>query len=357
MNQRLSKLRNFASFIRLIYQNSLRAGLIRIFALTKQAPIYYAAISRVFRNEQNATISGIRTFINRDKTNTNLYFLRRNIHRIEKGLVMRPRRECFASDYILKTVLSFRALHKTGDTDKRLLKWSQDVLELYFSVAKGDDQIEQAKKIFREFECDEEKKGLKYVPESRASAPRSAIGYLDLLKLARRRRSVRWYSKKPVARKLIDDAIEVANLAPSACNRQPFEFRVFDDPRIVERIMKIPGGTSGWSHSPPVVVVMVGHMNAFYEERDRHLIYIDSSLAVMSFMFALETLGLSSCAINFPDIAKKNSEMAAILGLETYHVVTMVVSVGYADNEGLVPYSAKKEIASLRSYNQYNNKD
>ncbi len=42
-------------------------------------------------------------------------------------------------------------------------------------------------------------------------------------------------SARPVERSKIDRAIAVASQAPSACNRQPFVFRVFDDPELVEK--------------------------------------------------------------------------------------------------------------------------
>ena len=54
-----------------------------------------------------------------------------------------------------------------------------------------------------------------------------------LRELAERRRSVRWFADRPVPHDLIDKALEVGLQAPSACNRQPFAFRFFDDPELV----------------------------------------------------------------------------------------------------------------------------
>jgi nitroreductase len=116
--------------------------------------------------------------------------------------------------------------------------------------------------------------------------------------------------------------------------------------------MRIPGGTSGWEDSPPAVIVVVGHFWAFSEERDRHLIYIDSALAIMPLMLALETLQLSSCVINFPDIPEKNAAMEKLLGLKGDEIVTMLLSVGHAEDEGLIPFSQKKSLDAIRSYNK-----
>ena len=50
------------------------------------------------------------------------------------------------------------------------------------------------------------------------------------------------------------------------------------------------------------IVQVVGNLAAYPLERDRHLIYIDSALASMQLMLAAETLGLSTCPINWPDV-------------------------------------------------------
>lgn len=341
------------SFLVAIYLKSgtfTRSVLRRVFSSNQLAGLYYKFVSSAFRGEHSRVLAGITQFMTNDQSRENVYALRRNIHRIEKGLVMRPRRDRFAADYIGHMVECYQRVSFIKEIDPSLLGWAHDVLDLYFSVSKGEARIEAAREIFQKCPPVGERP-LKAVPRPRASLPHITISYQDMLLLAQRRRSVRWYVSRKVDRELIDKAILVASYAPSACNRQPFEFRIFDDPDLVRKVMNVPGGTSGWSESPPVVVVVVGHLNAFEEERDRHLIYIDASLAVMSFMFALETLGLSSCVINFPDIPEKNKAISQLLSLYPDEVVTMMMALGYAEDEGLVPFSAKKSLDTLRSYN------
>ena len=102
-------------------------------------------------------------------------------------------------------------------------------------------------------------------------------------------------------------------LSPSACNRQPFEFRIFDKPELVEQVSSMPMGTQGFNHNfHNYYCCVVGKLRAYFNERDRHVIYIDASLAAMSFMYALETLELSSCPINWPDIEMREQKMTSL---------------------------------------------
>ena len=110
-------------------------------------------------------------------------------------------------------------------------------------------------------------------------------------------------------------------------------------------------GTMGFYENFPMIVVLVGRLDAYIEERDRHLIYIDGSLAAMSFMYALETLGLSSCPINWPDIPQREKKLAKALNLQPYERAVMFISLGYPDPEGLVPNSKKRSLDHIRSFN------
>jgi nitroreductase len=154
-----------------------------------------------------------------------------------------------------------------------------------------------------------------------------------------------------VPRDIIDKAILVANQAPSACNRQPFEFRIIDDPNLLKEVVSFPMGTIGYEKSVPVMIVIVGNLDAYFDERDRHVIYIDASLASMSLMYALETMGLSSCAINWPDIEEREVKMERFLGLKRYQRPIMCLALGYPDPVGMVAFSEKRPLDQIRKYN------
>src|SRR5690606_23687870 len=102
------------------------------------------------------------------------------------------------------------------------------------------------------------------VPYARAEGHTSAASYEDLLSLAQQRRSVRWFTPDPVPRELIDKALLVARQSPSACNRLPYEFRIFDDPDMVRQVASIPFGAAGYGHQIPTIAVLVGRLNHYF---------------------------------------------------------------------------------------------
>jgi len=59
-------------------------------------------------------------------------------------------------------------------------------------------------------------------------------------------------------------------------------------------------------------------------------------------MLALQTLGLSICSINWPDIADRDIAIGKALALASHERVVMLIAVGYAAEDGKIPYSQKK---------------
>ncbi len=321
------------------------------------ASAYYALLSRQFRREERAVLAGKAKYHSDLRENdANIFLMRRNVHRLEKGLTMQPRRAIFAKNYILETVNVYRklvaeparSLESSGDS----LTWAYDVFTEYFATVDPDPVVDHAREIFGKcsvpaVNCVSDRKRIPY----KRILDEQPVSYEQMERLAIRRRSVRWFEQKPVPRQLLDKAFTIAGLSPSACNRQPFRFLVFDDSELVSEVASLPGGTSGFKHNIPVMVVILGTLDAFYSEKDRHVPYIDGSLAAMSFAFALETLGLGSCIFNWPDVDSHEIRAEKVLALKPYERPIFFMGVGYPDPEAKVAYSQKRPLEVIREYN------
>lgn len=314
--------------------------------------LYYLLFSRQFYSEHLAVLRGrLRYAEDLKGGGTSSPLLRRNIHRLEKGLIMTPRRPVFAEDFIRETVQAFSRARETPSYSAEELRWAGDVLREYFSVVSDTSIIRNAREAFAgAADIESGPSDIHQVhskPYLRADSPALSVNFEDLHKLFQRRRSVRWYLPRPVPVELIYKAIDAAAQAPSACNRQPFRFIVATKPDLVSKIADCPGGAAGFSQQLPAIIVVVGNLSAYPFERDRHLIYIDASLANMQLMLAAETLGLATCPINWPDLKIAEKRIGKLIKLPPHERVVMLMAIGYADPDGGVPYSQKKQSDSL----------
>ncbi|WP_462164602.1 nitroreductase family protein [Pseudoalteromonas xiamenensis] len=308
--------------------------------------LYYLLFDRAFGYEQQAILKAIIQYEARlGMQDCSSSLLRRNIHRLEKGLIMRPRRDIFALDYIEETVLVYSRSVDVGKYEHSDLAWAYSVLQEFFSVTDLEHPIINASfNTFRavNFKCE----GMS-IPYASSKRTKHDVSAKQFKALCKSRRSVRWFEQKKVDKSLLIEALTIATEAPSACNRQAFEFMWIEDEETKQEAVKLPGGTAGFASQIPCLLAVVGDLSAYPFERDRHVIYIDASLASMQFMLACETLGLSTCALNWPELHKLDKRAATLLNLPQHKRIIMFIAVGYALADGGIPFSNKKTAEAL----------
>lgn len=267
-----------------------------------------------------------------------VYFnLRRNIHRLEKGLSYSITKPSFAGDYIEETVGYLEKSIKIG-LDRETVDWANSVLSEYFSKVIVQGQIQNAKSQFERLgKLTEEKNHRPYLNMER---PALNVSYDQLLQLSIRRRSVRYFSEEAVSEDLVKRAYDVAKYAPSACNRQAFQYLFFNEKNIVNRLAATPGGVNGYEL--PAVVVLIGRYDGYFDVRDINAPIIDASLSAMGFLYACETLGLGTVCINWPNLIDRELKIRDIINLEPAEFVIMMIGVGHPSPDGKIPYSAKR---------------
>lgn len=323
---------------------------ISVFSKTKvTSSLYYLIFNKSFMREHQSVLKGrVKYYQSLERIEDSSVLLRRNIHRLEKGLIMQPRRDVFGKAFIGETVDAFVLAVKQNALKESEGNWFNDVLSKYFEVVSSSLEIDSARKKY-ESVCQESKilNRAKSIPYARESIKETNISFEQLEVLFKQRRSIRWYEDKVVDISLINKAVDIATQAPSACNRQPFKFHTVMNKDKVKKVADCAMGTTGFSHNLQTIIAVVGDLSAYPAERDRHVIYIDGSLVTMQLMLALETLGLSTCAINWPDIETREKMLDELLGLNKHERTIMLLAVGYADPKGGIPFSQKKNCSDL----------
>lgn len=324
---------------------------LRFISRSRILTMLYFFLTGTFYREQRAVLCGLAEYHElEEQREAPRHRIIRNVHRIEKGLSMRDRRPVFAESYIGEVVGDL-VMAWDPETDDEQLRWAVDVVSEYFEVVDRTNPISEAESEFTGFLSE-----IEYSPGNRVPFPRRDLGETPvspeaMAELAVRRTSTRWFEQRDVPREKVDEALEVAIQSPSACNRQSYEYRLYDDPELIDEIASLAIGASGYKDNIPCLAVIVGKQRAYFNDRDKHVIYIDASLSAMAFQFALETQGLASCCINWPAIPRNEKRMEELLDLDCDESVVMLMAVGYPDPDGMIPQSEKKRIELIRSYN------
>ncbi len=172
----------------------------------------------------------------------------------------------------------------------------------------------------------------------------------DFSSLARRRYSCRKYLPRPIGRESLLALLEAARLAPSACNRQPWEFIVVDsDDEARRAVLSSYGGE--WLASAPAFIVACGkHDEAWHRGSDgKDHTDVDVSIAVEHICLAAATMGLGTCWICNFDVPTLRAGLSIPDNVEP----VAVIPVGYPEDPSAVPAKKRKPLEEIVKWGKY----
>lgn len=180
----------------------------------------------------------------------------------------------------------------------------------------------------------------------------------QLMQVLRQRRSVRQFTSQPVAEELLVALVEAAIQAPSASNRQDWQYTVVTNAAIIkelsaqvathwsrlcdtvgteevkEQIGRYAENFSWFSAAPAIIIVSCKRPEAFLQEmlgQDTWAVagaYASAAMSVQNMLLAAEVLGLGTCCLTGPLAAAQ--EIKTTLGLGDNRRLVCLVAVGYA---------------------------
>lgn len=178
----------------------------------------------------------------------------------------------------------------------------------------------------------------------------------SFLELVQLRQSDRAYLNKPVEKDKIERILEVARLAPSACNAQPWKIIVVTDP---EKRKNVADATASkllsmnhFTKQAPVQLVLVEEDANFTSTiggwaKNKHYPHIDIGIVAAHISLAATDEGLGSCIIGWCDEKKVRQTLA----IPKNKRVMLVVLLGYSAQ----PFREKKrkKIEEIVNWEKY----
>ncbi len=169
---------------------------------------------------------------------------------------------------------------------------------------------------------------------------------MEFTELIRKRYSVRAYKPDPVEEEKLEQVLEAMRLAPTAANRQPFQFilihtkgREADLKRIYHR---------GWFVQAPLIICACGVPAQNWVRRDdKNYNDVDVAIAMDHLILAATNLGLGTCWIAAFDPAAAREMLGLPDGVEP----VAFTPLGYpADQPGP---KRRKALSELVRYEQW----
>lgn len=173
--------------------------------------------------------------------------------------------------------------------------------------------------------------------------------YQQFLDLVTGRYSCRSYQSAPISHDTLKEVITTAQLAPSACNRQPWEFIIINTPELCQEIVK--SYDREWVKTAPAFIIACGnHDEAWHRASDgKDHTDVDLSIAIEHICLAATTLGLGTCWICNFDVAL----LKKLLNIPENIEPIAIIPIGYPAEGSIVPTKNRKNIEDIIKWGKY----
>ncbi|MFW5790945.1 MAG: nitroreductase family protein [Bacillota bacterium] len=150
---------------------------------------------------------------------------------------------------------------------------------------------------------------------------------MDFEEVLFNRRSKRSFIDKDVDDNKIKKLLEAAMAAPSAHNKQPWQFVVIRDNEIMDKIMEFHK-YSKMLEEAPVAIAVCGDKNAY-----KDFWVQDCSAATQNLLLMAENLGLGAVWLGVYPVEEYYPKLADLLELPDDLIPLNVIAIGYSDKE------------------------
>lgn len=271
-------------------------------------------------------------------------------HKLEKGLCLPPPHRFFGHSAVTATLALLDEWHRHKlPTDGTIYRSATEVLRAYrarLELIPPPDSIR--KELVAEIDAvlagTPPQETLK-TPVRFQELPPAALTTLETIAAARR--SVRHFTGEPVDFLLVERALSVAQLSPSACNRQPWRVHFYSKQDDIDKLLDLQNGNSGFRQTIPLLAVITADMRSFFDSSERIEPILDCGLFMMSFILALQSAGLSSCCLNWC-VSPQHDRLGHFVGnIPDHHTIVSFLAIGRAAPGISVPRSSRRGLGDL----------
>lgn len=276
-------------------------------------------------------------------------------HKIEKGMSMPGKKRLFALDVIPKIIQILDVWEFNGnDLKDPIYLGAISSLRSYEALLVREALDEDGKIIssVHKFLVSRDVKDEEQQTPIMISAGQidSTVSYEEFRNLCQLRRSFRDYSDKDVTHEVIQQAVQLAQLSPTACNRQPCKVYVIRENELKKKVLKHQNGNVGFGHLAPIVIIITSNTSSFFGAIERHQPYVDGGLFSMTLMYALQVQGIVTCCLNWCVKPSTDSLVHSLMCIPDSENIMMLMLAGYPNEQTIVPKSHRKALESVLFY-------
>lgn len=159
----------------------------------------------------------------------------------------------------------------------------------------------------------------------------------DILKIIRKRRSIRVFQEKSINQENLERIVDAARFAPTARNVQPWEFVVIADRGRLRELAGLAENGRFLSQAAACIAVFCSDTKYYLE---------DGCAATCNILLAAAALGIGSCWVA-GDKKPYCPQVSAMLKAPSGMKLVSLIALGYPQDKGAFDEAAKRPFAEV----------
>lgn len=248
-------------------------------------------------------------------------------HTIEKGLSYIDYRPGFGACNVAALVTELQNYVKESfDINSFFYKTALSVLYKYVEKNKEYNHIDkELNETLSKLPGYPNNEGGALIFEPSNSEEIQAMNYSDFIKS---RHSIRHFSNSPVDIEKVKRAVNLAQLTPSACNRQGWNVRVIQDKLVLKKVLDNQNGNRGFGYEIDKLILVTSDLRYFNSDREVFQAYIDGGMYAMSLINSLHYECIGTIPLSGSLTWEQDANIRMILGLDDAEVVILLIGAG-----------------------------
>ncbi|MGK7939756.1 MAG: nitroreductase family protein [Crocosphaera sp.] len=161
------------------------------------------------------------------------------------------------------------------------------------------------------------------------------------------RHSIRNFSDEDVDLELIKQAVAMAQKTPSVCNRQSSKVYVFSKEEEKQKVLSYQNGNRGFGEQASKVLIVTSELQNFTSVGERNQCWIDGGMYAMSLVYALHSLGIGTCCLNWSVEHHVDQQLRKAAEISDSEAVIMMIAVGHLPDQLKVAQSPRKKVKEV----------
>lgn len=267
-------------------------------------------------------------------------------HSVEKGITMPNRRYGFGYGVVRLLISLCQEYRAQYGSEKEAFQIALDDLREYLQIHQEanfelPEDIEEGIRKLMAFKTGTE-------VDCKMVTKEEFFAYSDFASFAHSRHTSRWFSDEEISDETIKRVIELANTAPSACNRQSVRVKCVSGEKKNE-ILGLQNGNRGFGEKINKLLV-VTFLQPSWEYDIQSAGYLDAGIYTMNILYALHYHQLCACTLNAHFEVKNIEKVQQILNLNPLEVPTVFIGVGKPLDKMMIAKSERIDVKDVLGF-------